>query len=218
VSSAISDDDEGYQDTIEDEETVADVEIAYTRWFRPDYGGLTVIGEVTNNSPKPVWLINVEVVLRDVNNIVIDTERAYVLVGVLFPGETAPFDAFFSDGPLFDVLETSIDDYKEIEDDNDYILRSNYVDLEIVQQNITMKRVGRYVITGELENVGSYSARSIDVIATAYDSNGELIGVGFGWPTASVLAPNETSAFKVELSVDGDVEEFIISLNGNREE
>jgi len=82
------------------------------------------------------------------------------------------------------------------EDDNDYILRSNDLDLEIVQQNITLKRVGRYVITGELENVGSYSARSIDVIATAYDSNGELIGVGFGWPAASVLAPDETSIFR----------------------
>ena len=214
----ISEEDEDYQDTIEDEETIADVEVVYTRWFRPDFGGLTVIGEVTNNGPKPVWLITVEVVLRDTDNIVINTDNAFVLGGVLFPGETAPFYAFFYDGPLFDVLETSIDDYKEIEDDNDYILRSNYVDLEIVQQNITMERVGRYVITGELKNVGSYSARAIDVIATAYDSNGELIGVGFGWPTASVLAPDETSAFKVELSVDGDVEEFKISLNGNREE
>ena len=87
-----------------------------------------------------------------------------------------------------------------------------------MQQGITLKRIGRYVITGELENVGLYSARSIDVIATAYDSNGELIGVGFGWPAASVLVPDETSTFKVELSVDGEVEEFKISLNGNRDE
>ena len=218
VISAISEEDEGYQDTVDDEETVADVEVVYTRWFRPDFGGLTVIGEVTNNSPKPVWLITVEVVLRDADNIVIDAKNVFVFAGVLFPGETAPFDAFFSDGPLFDVLEASIDDYIEIGDDNDYALRANYLDLEIVQQNITLERVGRYVITGELENVGSYSTRTIDVIATAYDSNGELIGVGIGWSTTSVLAPDETSAFKVELSVDGDVEEFKISLNGNREE
>ena len=218
VSTAISEEDEDLEDTVGDEETVAVVEVVYTRWFRPDFGGLTVVGEVTNRGSKPVWLINVEVVLKDTDNIVIDAETAYVLGGVLFPGETSPFDAFFYDGPLFDVLETSIAEYNEIEDDDHYILRSNYLDLEIIQQNITQKRVGRYVITGELENVGSFSARSIDVIVTAYDSNGELIGVGFGWPAASVLAPDETSTFKVELSVDGEVEEFKISLNGNREE
>jgi hypothetical protein len=57
-------------------------------------------------------------------------------------------------------------------------------------------------IIGQVKNIGNSSAEYIEIGATAYNKNGEIIGTGSGYTNADTLKPGQKSTFEVSLWKD----------------
>ena len=58
-------------------------------------------------------------------------------------------------------------------------------------------RFGLSIIIGEVENIGNNFATSIEIIATVYDKNGDLIKAENTFAKADTLLPNQKSPIEI---------------------
>ena len=58
-------------------------------------------------------------------------------------------------------------------------------------------------IVGEVLNQAPVTAKSVKIIATFYDANGQVIGTDFTYADPSELAPNQRAPFDILVSEGG---------------
>ena len=135
-----------------------------------DDGMLHIVGEIQNNSKSPLNKIKILAVLIDENGDEINKFDGKVMSNVLMPGMKGSFDIITTERNLDKNLGYDLDfEYKLAAPKSQVI--------EIVSSELTRDKLNNVVISGTIENNGEITANMINVIATLYDRDGNVLTV-----------------------------------------
>ncbi|MDR1993802.1 MAG: FxLYD domain-containing protein [Nitrososphaerota archaeon] len=164
--------------------------------YYDSYGYFIVVGEVQNTGPDTVSSVIIGAVLTFSDGTQAEAS-AQAWVENLIPQQKAPFYL------EFDSLGTSY--WIDGEVIADFIIlqaeaTSNYLYSDVVVTNDqgVVAKDGAFWVTGELKNTGNQEAKNVQVIATFFNDQGTIVGVGHtDLRVANSLAPLETMSFEV---------------------
>jgi hypothetical protein len=200
------------------------VEVYNTNDRLSSTGNLWLFGEAVNLGSKPVKRIKVTGTLYDQAGLVTAVDYTYAdiplgfslwHVGVLHPGEYAPFSILIRDPGQYESWRiTAI--YTEARETD---FSDHYDDLLILndQGRVVNDLLGNYRIAGEIQNIGSHKTGPVRIVSTLYDSEGRVIGVDFtGSSQFDELGPGETTPFSVLATAYGTVASYRLFIRSVR--
>lgn len=169
-------------------------------------GMLHIVGEIQNNSKSPLNQIKILAVLTDENGNEIERFDGKMMSNVLMPGMKGSFDIITSER----IFDRNLDYDLEFE----YKLAAPKSQvIEIVSSELTRDQLNNVVISGTIENNGEITANMINVIATLYDRDGNVLTVSKIQTQPDFLRAGEESHFIVpiyEKSQSLDVVDYTI--------
>ncbi len=146
-------------------------------------------GIVTNNTDKPKGAIKIEATFL-VDDKEVEFETGYSVLGVLGPGERAPWILVLNDAPEYQTVK-----YEIFGTDNMYAGAIDYRDLRI--DDLEIKPDGLfYEATGKITNTGKKRTRTLMIYLVTYNEKDEIIGVDTLVPGNSTLSPDATARFE----------------------
>ena len=157
-----------------------------------DDGMLHIVGEVQNNSQSPLNKIKILAVLIDENGNEINKFDGKVMSNVLMPGMKGSFDIITTERNLDKNLGYNLDfEYKLAAPKSQVI--------EIVSSELTRDKLNNVVVSGTIENNGEITANMINVIATLYDRDGNVLTVSKVQTQPDFLRAGEESHFLIPI-------------------
>ena len=157
-----------------------------------DDGMLHIVGEVQNNSKSPLNKIKILASLIDENGNEINKFDGKVMSNVLMPGMKGSFDIITMERNLDKNLGYNLDfEYKLAAPKSQVI--------EIVSSELTRDKLNNVVISGTVENNGEITANMINVIATLYDRDGNVLTVSKVQTQPDFLRAGEESHFLIPI-------------------
>ena len=157
-----------------------------------DDGMLHIVGEVQNNSQSPLNKIKILAVLIDENGNEINKFDGKVMSNVLMPGMKGSFDIITTEKNLDKNLEYDLAfEYKLAAPKSQVI--------EIISSELTRDKLNNVVISGTIENNGEITANMINVIATLYDRDGNVLTVSKVQTQPDFLRAGEESHFLIPI-------------------
>ena len=157
-----------------------------------DDGMLHIVGEVQNNSKSPLNKIKILASLIDENGNEINKFDGNVMSNVLMPGMKGSFDIITTERNLDKNLGYNLDfEYKLAAPKSQVI--------EIVSSELTRDKLNNVVISGTVENNGEITANMINVIATLYDRDGNVLTVSKVQTQPDFLRAGEESHFLIPI-------------------
>lgn len=167
-----------------------------------DEGGyLHVFGEIENNGTDFLKSVQISVNLYDASNMPIPfPSSAYIFLDVIRPGEKSPF-------------EFSVHDPGNVARYEVHVLgaqvttEQSYRDFEILS-NSTSVDAGKFIVVGEVRNIGSETAEIVHVIGTFYNSEGKIVALGFSYTAEAEIQPNQTGTFEMGLIFEEIIQEI----------
>lgn len=180
------DDDVGDDDIVTDDDDaepeIKNIVIVSYMLYHQDGGENTyVYGEIINKESFPLEDIELEITLYDSTHKKVRTETVYGngvgLIGggaITISNQKVPFllETGDKDGTITSADVEFVSAYKAEE--------SPYRYIKILSQDDSYDILfGEYSIDGEVENTGTEAMDWVNVIATYYDSNGEVIGASY---------------------------------------
>jgi hypothetical protein len=121
---------------------------------------------------------------------------AIILTSVLFIGGNGFGSAELAYGQFFETNSSdSTTNSTESED-------ANAADIVLLSQKLKKASFGYRDLVGQVKNIGSESAESVNILLTVYDKNGGVIGTDNTYADASTLKPGQKSTFKFFTSSD----------------
>ena len=148
----------------------ADVLIQNDQPYIDDDGTLHIVGEIENNTTVPLNQIIITAKLLDGNGFQIGQVNGESSTNVLMPGMNSAFDIIITGYDLHAITNYNLEfDYKITDPKNQAI--------EIISSELKRDSQGNLVISGMLENQGEITANMINVIATLYDRDGNVVTI-----------------------------------------
>ena len=170
----------------------ADVFIQNDQQYISDDGSLHIVGEVENNSNVPLNQIKITANLLDKNGYQVNQVNGKPINNVIMPGMTGAFDIIVTDPNSYIIDDYDLElDYKIAEPKNQVI--------EIVSSELKKNNQGNFVISGVLENQGEITANMINVVATLYDRNGDVLTVSSVQLQPDFLRSGDTTLFIIPI-------------------
>lgn len=177
------------------------VEVVSYKWYVSSIGTLIVVGELQNVGDGIIGFVNLI-------GVAYSTERAEAesitspFSRNLHPQQKAPFLMYFF--PEYSYYN----DYEWISRGISYINFTatsadetenyQYPDLEITTHSSFINSNGVYTVTGKVRNTGDQAAGRVWVVATFYNSTGDVIIVDFSdYLSPDHLQPGETAGFSI---------------------
>ena len=146
----------------------ADVFIQNDQPYIDDDGTLHIVGEIENNTNVPLNQIKITAKLLDGDGFQIGQISGDTTTNVLMPGMNSGFDIIITGYDLHAITNYDLEfDYKITDPKNQAI--------EIISSELKQDSQGNLVISGMLENQGEITANMINVIATLYDRDGNVV-------------------------------------------
>lgn len=169
-----------------------DAELQGVMAYVPAPGSLTIVGEVLNASEHDMRFVEVLASFFDGEGSLIGTDSAYAELKTVEVGSRAPFQ-LSAEGlpPSLANYELRVD-YVTTEDDP---LRA-----EVLSQRAFRGEEGGYHIVGEVRNPYGHPLRSVEIVATYYNTAYQVVRVEAAFAEAETLEPGQTSPFEVILS------------------
>jgi hypothetical protein len=149
-------------------------------------GSLYIVGEVINELSIPVYAVELEATLYNAAGQVITTEPGSALLEQTRPGQRNPFFLFVMDTPSVARYEVRVVGWQT---SSPYAVQP----LTIVSQQ-TRDNMGPEIF-GEVSNTTASVLQSTLVVATLYDTAGNVDDVLFDYPGKEVLRPGERSIY-----------------------
>ena len=148
----------------------ADVFIQNDQPYIDDDGTLHIVGEIENNTNVPLNQIKITAKLLDGDGFQIGQISGDTTTNVLMPGMNSGFDIIITGYDLHAITNYDLEfDYKITNPKNQAI--------EIISSELKQDSQGNLVISGMLENQGEITANMINVIATLYDRDGNVVTI-----------------------------------------
>ena len=147
-----------------------DVFIQNDQHYISNDGSLHIVGEIENNSNVPLNQIKITAKLLDDNGSQIGQFTGKPINNVVMPGMNGAFDIVITDYDTRSASNYNLEfDYKIADPKNQVI--------EIISSELKKDSQGNIVISGTLENQGETTANMINVVATLYDRDGNVVTV-----------------------------------------
>ena len=148
----------------------ADVLIQNDQPYIDDDGTLHIVGEIENNTNVPLNQIMITAKLLDDDGFQIGQVSGKSSTNVLMPGMNGAFDIIITGYDLHSITNYNLEfDYKITNPKNQAI--------EIISSELKQDSQGNLVISGMLENQGEITANMINVVATLYDRDGNVVTI-----------------------------------------
>ena len=175
-------------------------------------GGLWVLGEVHNTSSTPLEQVRVGVTLLDDADQEIAQSQALVALDLVDVDERAPFAI------LFGTVPSQFDQYRAYPSSAvPAYVGSYYRDLSVENLEIDSERYASYTVSGIIRNIGPEEAVSVQVVLTAYDPLGRIVGMRQVDPDYNVVPRGGETTFTAILApVGGPVERIEAAAQGRR--
>ena len=158
------------------------------RIFTETTNTLALVGELRNDTGSNVTLIAVTGTFYQFDGLVWRANQSYTLLRKLAPGQRAPFrlaaygpQQIASSALLAGALNTAIPPRD---------------DLTVLSSNITVMGEA-LLISGQVRNDGATPANSVQVVATLFDSGGQIVNAGAS--ANSTLAAGATGPFAITI-------------------
>ncbi len=171
----------------------AEVTIQNDQKYIGDDGSLHVVGEILNDLEAPLNQISVRVTLLDENQDVITVKETNSLVNTIMPGMKGPFDLILTSGK-----EASNTESYRLELDYEISPPKNQV-IEITESELSRDNLGNLMIKGTVANQGEITANTVAVIATLYDSKGNVAAVSRVHPEPDYLKTKDDMFFLISV-------------------
>ncbi len=175
-------------------------------------GGLSVLGEVWNNTGTPLEQVRVGVVLLDDAGQEVARAEGLAALDLIDSDERAPFAVLFGERPgkfaRYQVFALrAVPAY----------VGSYYRDLEVNDIEFTNEGFSSYTVTGRVKNVGPEEAVQVQVVLTAYDPLGRVVATRKVAPEYDVVPRGgETNFTAVLAPAGGPVTRVVAVAQGRR--
>ena len=155
-------------------------------------GIMHIVGEIKNDSKSPVNKIKITATLIDENGKVLDTINGKIMSNIIMPGMKGSFDIITNENNIDSVLDYNLGfEYKLAAPKNQVI--------EIVSSEMKRDQLNNLIISGTIENNGEITANMINVVATLYDRDGNVLTVSKIQIQPDFLRAGESSHFIVPI-------------------
>lgn len=175
-------------------------------------GGLSVLGEVWNNTGTALEQVRVGVSLLDDAGQEIGKADGMVALDLVDVNERAPFAILFGE------TQEKFAQYRvyPLHAVPGYV-GSYYRDMEVNDLQTDGERYASYTVTGRIKNVGPEEAVQVQVVLTAYDPLGRVIATRKVEPDYNVVPVGGETTFTAVLApVGGPVERVAAVAQGRR--
>ena len=151
---------------------------------------LHVVGEIVNYTDKPINQIQISATTFSNDNSKITTINSNIPSHTIMPGMKAGFDILFSENDSSFVNHYKLDfNYKIASAKNQVI--------EITSSKISRDSLDNFAIVGTVANQGEITANMINVVATLYDRDGNVVTVSKTQTQPDFLKPGDENFFLV---------------------
>lgn len=155
-------------------------------------GNVRLAGEVANDTTTTLAAVAVAADFFDATGAVVDTASTYTSL-LYLPSHAKTCFELLADPPDWASYELRTLDYRTTGDDPT-------VNLTVAQQAGAFDPdTGKYTITGQIRNDGANRARHVQVVATLYNSAGNVAGCRTSHVDYVHLDPGQASYFAIEL-------------------
>lgn len=190
----------------------ADLTILYYDDYIDSIDVLHIIGEVQNNGSVPLDWITVIATFYNSTDEIVGVDWTFTDLDIIDVGETSPFDIHFGEEtqiPKVDHYSLTIDFEEGTALTPALIMLSNssYVDSS-----------GWMHIIGEIENNGTETATFVQIVASLYDSEGNIVLDGYAYTDPSDVSSGEKAPFEITIYDDDRVplvETYSLSVQSN---
>lgn len=168
----------------------ADVLIENDQKYIDDDNLLHVVGEIANYTDKPISQIHISATTFSNTNSKIATVSSNTPSHTIMPGMKAGFDILFPEKNLNIINHYELDfNYKIASAKNQVI--------EITTSKISRDSLDNFAIIGTVTNQGEITANMINVVATLYDRDGNVVTVSKTQTQPDFLKPGDENFFLV---------------------
>jgi hypothetical protein len=175
------------------------IKILSYSYYIDNLGLLDVVGEIQNVGTNTIGNVTIDGTITTADDVRAGS-GCYALVSDLLPQQKAPFymefypeNTFY--GTWYGVSIQSIDLYvSHAEPTSNYL----YPDMAIESKQGSVAADGSYTVSGTVKNTGSQSATDVRVVATFYNSQNEVVAIGYTDPlTPNPVAPQHSASYNV---------------------
>jgi len=153
---------------------------------------LHVVGEIVNYTDKPISQIEISATTFSSTNSKITTINSNTPSHTIMPGMKTGFDILFSE------KDPNVVSYYELNFNYKIASAKNQV-IEITSSEISRDSLDNLAIIGTVTNQGEITANMINVVATLYDRDGNVITVSKTQTQPDFLKPGDENFFLVPI-------------------
>ena len=168
----------------------ADVLIENDQKYIDDDNLLHIVGEIVNYTDKPISQIEILATTFSNTNSKITSINSNTPSHTIMPGMKAGFDILFSE------KDPSLVSYYELNFNYKIASAKNQV-IEITSSKISRDSLDNLAIVGTITNQGEITANMINVVATLYDRDGNVVTVSKTQTQPDFLKPGDENFFLV---------------------
>ena len=168
----------------------ADVVIENDQKYIYDDNLLHIVGEIVNYTDKPISQIEISATTFSSTDSKITTINSNTPSHTIMPGMKAGFDILFSE------KDPSLVSYYELNFNYKIASAKNQV-IEITSSEISRDSLDNLAIVGTVTNQGEITANMINVVATLYDRDGNVVTVSKTQTQPDFLKPGDENFFLV---------------------
>jgi hypothetical protein len=166
---------------------------------------IRIFGIIKNTASESIEDVFLEVVFLDASNNIIESSIIDTKPSIINTGETACFYDNIYDISFFDHYELTVSTYRKS-------INKPYLDLKIHLQGEPILEYtydfAEYEINGNIVNTGSEVIKDIRIWAILYDSNNNLIDIGFS-SQIDILYSGQMESFQIYVfRLDGEAYEL----------
>jgi len=203
------DSDKSITAVFEEEGGTAGAEIIDDNYYTDDYGYLYIVGEVENKGDVNLEYVEIIATIYD-DGTVVNSTFTFTMLDILEPNQKSPFKIMIEEPGSW--TDYSLDlDYSST-------LDTPYNELQIQGVSDSEDDLGYYYINGEVENTGTDSVEYVKVVASIYDSGGNIIETDFVFTNPDTLDPDETAPFEFMIDtgpLPGNIDHYNLQVQAS---
>ncbi len=180
----------------------AQVNIENDQYYLDNDSTMHIVGEVLNDSDKPLNQVNISATLYSGDSVIYKT-NSETLTNVIMPGMKGVFDI---------IITENIDEVDRYVLDLDYkITNPKSQVIEITSSELGYAQFDNILIKGTVANNGDITANMVKVIGTLYDRDGNVVAVSQVRMEPDYIRANDESHFLI--TIPGGIQTQIVDYS-----
>jgi hypothetical protein len=178
--------------------------------YRSSMDSLHIVGEVENRSGDSIYYVKVIVDFYDANHHLVANDYTYLFLDNLPTGDKSCYHLVMYNAPSYASYE-----FEPVSYDPTTVRMLN---LTLVDPSASYEAsTGAYRIIGLVRNDGAVRVNNVDLVGTAYNEAGTVVGCSWAYVNSNDLDPGQSSSFLLGFSGrdEADVASWRLQLDGS---